>query len=127
MSKLNKVKYFIETVREVELPASPQPLTGKQKSDRNTYMREELAEFWEADTLADQVDAMVDLHYFMLGAIAEMGLTDEQYNECFAAVHSANLTKKAGAKPGRTTWGKDAFKPEGFVDPKTKIKEILDC
>ena len=80
-------------------------------------MREELDEFWEATTVEDQVDAMVDLQYFLLGAIAEMGVTAEQYDECWKRVHEANMTKLAGKKPGRTTHGKDAFKPEDWNPP----------
>lgn len=126
MSKHDKVANFIETVRDHYVGGDARAIDGEVKADRYRFMEEELEEFSKATTLTDQVDALVDLHYFLLGTLYEMGVTSEQYDECFDAVHEANLTKKAGEKPGRTTWTKDAFKPEGWTDPKERIERILD-
>ena len=36
-------------------------------------MMEEALEFLDADTLADQIDALIDLRYFVLGTFVETG------------------------------------------------------
>lgn len=71
-----------------------------------------------------QVDACVDAAIFAIGGLARLGLTEEQATRCLHAVMTANFEKKAGVKPGRTG-AQDAIKPEGWVGPEARIKEIL--
>lgn len=58
--------------------------------NRSRWMEEEVREFREAATLEDQADAMVDLLYFALGTLVEMGIDGEPL---FHIVHRANMTK----------------------------------
>lgn len=77
--------------------------------------------------LVKMVDGILDLLYFGIGGLYRMGLTEEQINLCFQAVHTANLKKKAGVKETRPNDGTvaDAIKPEGFVPPEEAIHHIL--
>lgn len=57
---------------------------------RAEWMREEVDEFLSSDTIIDQADAMIDLIYFALGTLVEMGVQPEKL---FDIVHRANMTK----------------------------------
>jgi predicted HAD superfamily Cof-like phosphohydrolase len=95
-------------------------------------LNEEADEFLEAceiePNLVGAVDALIDSIYFAIGGLHRLGLTEEQMQKCFDAVHNANLTKKGGLNPNRTNDGTvaDATKPEGWVGPEQKIREILN-
>lgn len=79
---------------------------------------------FEDDTVVDQVDACLDTAIFAIGGLARIGLTREQAEACFHAIMDANFEKKAGVKEGREG-AKDAIKPEGWIGPEARIKEIL--
>ena len=88
---------------------------------------EELDEFKEAYRLKDNVgmlDALIDMTYFILGRVQECGFTEAQWNNCFAAVHEANMTKHKGNK-GRGS-DIDAVKDSNWVGPEERIREILE-
>lgn len=90
-------------------------------------LQEEAQELAKAETLVDQVDALIDSIVFAMGGLYRLGLTEEQALECFHAVMDANFEKKAGQKKGREVEGvKDAIKPEGWKGPEARIKEILN-
>lgn len=78
----------------------------------------------EEDRVIGQVDACCDAAVFAIGGLARIGLTSDQALECIHAVMDANFEKKAGVKPGREG-AADAVKPEGWVGPEERIKEIL--
>lgn len=90
-----------------------------------------LPEIPPIDTLAGQVDACVDAAIFAVGGLARLGLTEEQAFKCFEAVMGCNFAKKAGTKAERKTVNEDgrdvpdAVKPEEWVGPEEKIKEII--
>lgn len=64
--------------------------TGGQVFFRASLMLEELIEFMSAETLLEQVDALVDMHYINTGNFVEIG-TDPQ--PVFEIVHQANMGK----------------------------------
>jgi predicted HAD superfamily Cof-like phosphohydrolase len=80
----------------------------------------ELTEAYDNADLAGAVDALVDLIYFAYGFLWQMGIPTR---DVWDAVHEANMTKQLGNK-GRGILD-DAVKPEGWVDPKTVIRELL--
>ena len=90
-------------------------------------LKEEVQELEEGATTEDEVDALLDLCYFAIGGLARMGLTEEQAQKCFDAVHAANMTKSRDVKSTRPlgTHAGDAVKPEAFIDPKEVIRGIL--
>lgn len=90
-------------------------------------LREEAQELLESTDLVDQVDALIDSIVFAMGGLYRLGLTEEQARACFEAVMDANFEKKSGQKKGREVEGvKDAVKPEGWVGPEERIREVLN-
>ena len=116
MSKIKDVYTFNRQVRGRTFGAPAHSLENDLRLDRTNLMQEELNEFWEATTLEDQVDALIDLQYFLYGTLYEMGVSQDQYDECWRRVHEANMAKKAGVKPGRSSTA-DAKKPAEWVAP----------
>ena len=86
-------------------------------------MREEVEEFLEAGDLVGQVDAIVDLIYFALGALVEMGV---DAGPVFDIVHEANMQKTRSPQGlrKRSTDGK-VQKPDGWESPERKIAEAI--
>lgn len=94
--------------------AAPQLLPPQRVEDRARWMDEELDEFRRAETLVDQADAMIDLIYFALGTLVEMGV---QPGPLFAIVQRANMAKlDPDGQPLRRADGK-IVKPPGWQDP----------
>ena len=92
-------------------------------------MKEEAYEFKEAHELQDfigAVDAALDQIYFSIGFLYRMGLTSQEIERCFQAVHECNMRKKLGVQHKRGGEGvADAVKPEGWVGPEERIAGIL--
>jgi predicted HAD superfamily Cof-like phosphohydrolase len=88
-------------------PVAPRPamLEPRRVQNRSNWMSEEVEEFKAAQTLEDQADAMIDLLYFALGTLVELGVDAETL---FHLVHRANMGK---------LWpdGKARFHPDGKV------------
>jgi len=119
-----------EMVREFHLafknPASDVPvqLEPLRASKRYKWMLEEINEFLEADNIYDQADAMLDLIYFALGTMVEMGVKPQKL---FEIVHTANMTKLwADGLPHYNADGK-TIKPPNWVDPYPQIKKEIDA
>jgi len=107
------------------------PLQPLSKELRNWFVdaiNEELEEYsqaWLNQDLIGQVDAIIDLMYFAIGRLQQMGLTREQARDCFMAVHTANMTKKRGAQAKRGNLEADAIKPAEWVAPEERLRKIL--
>jgi len=96
----------------------------KRVLSRGKWMNEEVAEFLVADDIYEQADAMIDLLYFSLGTLVEMGLESE---ELFSIVQRANMDKLwADGKPHYNPKDGKVLKPEGWEDPAPKIKAYID-
>lgn len=109
---------FAEEVLGLPIPVEPSRLDPVRKRWASAAMHEELAEFLQADELEDELDALLDLVYFALGRVVEMGILP---GPAFEAVHQANMTKRRGElskRPG--SLGYDAVKPEGWEPPDLK-------
>jgi hypothetical protein len=87
-------------------------------------LQEETDEFQQAhldeslntdEAIAESIDALIDLIYFAFGRMYEMGLTPQQFANCWSEVHEKNMQKKKGNK-GRGS-DQDAIKPEGWEKP----------
>jgi predicted HAD superfamily Cof-like phosphohydrolase len=90
---------------------------------RAGWMREEVDEFLEATTIAEQADAMIDLIYFAIGTMVEMGVRPENL---FEIVQQANMSKLwSDGKPRfRESDGK-ILKPGNWVDPDPLLAEEI--
>lgn len=93
---------------------------------RVAWMNEEINEFIEATKKKDiyeQADAMIDLIYFALGTLVEMGIKPEPI---FNIVQHANMSKLwEDGKPHYNDVGK-VIKPKGWEDPHDKIVEVIN-
>jgi predicted HAD superfamily Cof-like phosphohydrolase len=86
-------------------------------------MREELDEFLAAGNIYEQADAMIDLIYFALGTLVEMGIKPD---EIFEIVHNANMSK---LWPDGTPRYKDdgkTLKPPDWQDPEPLLRKAID-
>jgi len=105
-------------------PAIPTMIDGKRARSRGTWMLEETAEFLTADNIYEQADAMIDLIYFALGTLVEMGVEPE---ELFNVVQQANMGKLwEDGKPRYNKKDGKVIKPDNWEDPKPKIKTLID-
>ena len=105
-----------------------QPLSSELRDWFVKALTEEIEEFaqaWEADEFVGQVDAILDLIYFAVGRLQQMGLTEVQTMTCFNAIHQANMTKRRGLQAKRGNVEADAVKPDDWVSPETRIRNIL--
>ena len=120
-------KYY-DLVREFHTafshPVSERPvmMDSERAAARYKWMHEEIDEFIDADNIYDQADAMIDLMYFALGTLVEMGVKPAKL---FEIVHKANMTKLWDGKPRYNEDGK-TVKPPCWVDPYPLIKEQID-
>lgn len=64
----------------------------------------------------DMIDAVMDLIYFALGRLYEIGCTEDDFAAMWNAIHHANMTKVRGNK-GRGS-DADAIKPTGWKGPE---------
>lgn len=71
----------------------------------------------------DMLDALIDLIYFIIGRVQELGFTEDEFYTHFKYVHQANMTKQKGNK-GRGS-DTDAIKPQGWTGPETKMIKYL--
>ena len=83
------VKIFQSQAKQ---PVSNKPtfLSQDRVSIRYTWMKEELEEFFEAQNIYEQVDSIIDLLYYALGTLVELGVEPD---ELFILLHEWNLKK----------------------------------
>lgn len=106
---------FNTEVLGLPIPEKPERLGAARKQWALTALREELTEFESAGDLADEADALVDLTYFALGRLVEMGLAP---GALFEEVHVANMAKCRGELSKRpNSLGYDAVKPADWKAP----------
>lgn len=106
-------------------PVEPIPhlLSKERVTARASWLREEVDEFCEATSVDAQADAMIDLMYFALGTLVEMGVKP---SPLFKIVHQANMAKLwEDMKPRYNTQGK-VIKPPTWTDPKPRLVEELN-
>lgn len=99
----------------------PRALKGGEKSRRITWMQEEIRELEAAETIEDQADAIVDLIYFALGYLVEMGVSP---NGIWRAVQQANMAKRWPDGVRTDAMGK-VIKPDGWKSPEEEIRAII--
>ena len=118
-----QVKEFHKTFKS-PISDTPVLLTESRAKMRAGFMREEIDEFEESASIYDQADAMIDLIYFALGTLVEMGVKPKNI---FDIVHNANMSKlwDDGLIHARESDGK-IIKPPTWQDPYPKIKDEID-
>ena len=113
------VKIFQSQAKQ---PVSNKPtfLSQDRVSIRYTWMKEELEEFFEAQNIYEQVDSIIDLLYYALGTLVELGVEPD---ELFILLHEWNLKKLDKICFDESG---NVLKPEGWEHPDKEIKEIID-
>ena len=101
----------------------PAFLPSPRSDARVAWMREEVDEFVESANVVDQADAMIDLIYFALGTLVEMGVRPEKL---FEIVHAANMTKLWPDGTPRFRHDGKTVKPPSWVDPEAAIREEIE-
>lgn len=116
-------------VREFQLkfghPVADKPtkMDSERAQKRYNWMLEEINEFLAADEIVEQADAMIDVMYFALGTLVEMGIKPDRL---FQIVQEANMAKLwPDGKPHYNAEGK-TIKPELWEDPHNKLKEEIE-
>ncbi len=119
-----------EKVREFHLrfgaphADSPQLLDKDRVEKRSGWMREEIDELGEATDIYEQADAMIDLIYFALGTLVEMGV---QPDELFDIVHAANMSKLFMDGTAHSNQSTKIIKPPNWEDPKPQLIRAIDA
>ena len=107
-------------------PVSETPvlMTTERANFRAGFMLEEVQEFIDSENIYDQTDAMIDLIYFALGTLVEMGVKPK---EIFDIVQNANMSKLwDDGKPHYREGDNKVMKPPEWEDPYPKIKNAID-
>lgn len=102
------------------------PWAEGEKEFRVAAMREEIDEFIEAETPADELDALVDLVVFAFGTAERLGIL-KYFELAFDVVMEANMKKEVGATDKRGGFKLDLRKPEGWKAPDIEqVMKITD-
>lgn len=105
------------------IASGPQMLTDDRVQRRAEWMAEEVREFCAAQTVDEQADAMVDLMYFALGTLVEMGVDGMSL---FHIVHQANMAKLwPDGKPRFRDGDGKVQKPPTWRDPGKAVRAEL--
>jgi predicted HAD superfamily Cof-like phosphohydrolase len=96
-------------------PDAPVMQDALRVHKRTDWIVEEVNELRDAKTIVDQADAYIDMIYFAVGGLVELGLDP---GPLWDIVHNANMAKLgADGKPLYHPDGK-VRKPEGWVAPE---------
>jgi predicted HAD superfamily Cof-like phosphohydrolase len=121
--EFEQVKEFHKAF-DVPVSETPVPLTAERAEHRAGFMLEEIQEFIDSQNIYDQTDAMIDLIYFALGTLVEMGVKPKKI---FDIVHNANMSKLWEDGKVRYREGDNkVLKPPSWEDPFPKIKQVID-
>lgn len=101
----------------------PSILTEERRKTRAKWMKEEVNEFVDSEEIHLQVDALIDLIYFALGSLVEMGVRPETP---WDIVQQANMNKLGpNGKPIYYADGK-VKKPDGWVAPDQRLFDYFN-
>ena len=103
--------------------------TQAEKDFRTLAMIEEVNEYMNAKTKAEELDALVDVVIFALGTAERQGML-EVFKPAYLRVMEANCKKEVGGNLKRNNFQIDLVKPEGWepafledlVEPSKQIE-----
>jgi predicted HAD superfamily Cof-like phosphohydrolase len=100
-------------------PDAPSPLTAETAERRAVWIEEEAQELREATTIEAQADAFIDVIYFAVGGLVNLGVRP---GPLWDIVQNANMAKlwPDGRPRHRPSDGK-VVKPDGWEDPGPKL------
>lgn len=96
----------------------PHHLESDEKNFRVAAMMEEVQEYEDAKSMADMLDALVDLQVFLLGTVYRHGMADV-FDTAFNRVMDANMQKQLAGESHKSKRGfaRDLVKPAGWTAP----------
>jgi predicted HAD superfamily Cof-like phosphohydrolase len=100
-------------------PVAPLQMSPDAVEARAAWMSEEVQEFRDAKTLADQADACIDLLYFAVGGLVELGVIPGRLWEI---VHSANMAKLWPDGVAHHRADGKIIKPPNWRPPEPKLE-----
>lgn len=95
----------------------------EEKNFRIEAMLEEIEEYACAETIDDELDAIIDLIVFALGTLERQGLFPVA-GEAFNRVMVANCNKELGPNTKRGSFSLDLVKPERWTAPQ--FRDLLE-
>lgn len=118
-----------EKIREFHVAFSvpwsdkPQKLDTFHARRRAEWVQSECVELLEADSLQAQADAFMDIVYFAIGGLVEMGVKPQTL---FDLVHQANMAKLwEDGKPRIREGDGKILKPPGWTAPDDAIAQEI--
>lgn len=118
-----------EKVKEFQIKANhptsqiPTQINKHRVKTRYNWMLEELNEFLDAEDIVEQADAIIDLMYFALGTLVEMGITPD---DLFDVVHKANMSKIGPNNERIYDNNSKILKPQGWIDPYKNLEQVIN-
>lgn len=104
----------------------PRRMDLDRAQKRYNWMKEEIDEFLDAvktEDIVEQADAMIDVMYFALGTLVEMGIHPDKL---FEIVQKANMSKLwEDGTPHYAPDGK-TIKPSTWRDPHNDLKKAIE-
>ena len=105
-------------------PEGPELLHADLVHRRAGWIEEEADELREAPTIADQADAFIDIIYFALGGLVNLGVRPERL---WDIVQNANLAKLfPDGRPRYRDGDGKVMKPDGWQDPGPLLQAEID-
>jgi len=101
-------------------PNYPQMQPSERADARGKWIESEVEELREATTLTGQADAYLDIVYFAIGGLVELGVMP---NRLWYLVHEANMAKRHPDGSVKRREDGKIIKPEGWVAPDEAIAE----
>lgn len=103
-------------------PSRPQIQPSERADTRGKWIESEVKELREATTLTGQADAYLDIVYFAIGGLVELGITPHRL---WCLVHEANMAKRQPDGTVKRREDGKIIKPEGWVAPDEAIAEEI--
>lgn len=124
-TKYDKVREFYAATKIEQVPNAPTAIKAPRRAQLMSYLMEEVLELGKAAELPDQVDAAVDLLYFVMDVFVELGVNPDVP---FDIVHTANMSKLWPDGCIRVDYSivpPRLIKPPGWQPPEPQIHEYL--
>ena len=113
------VKEFQKEAKQ-PIGITPHPLSAERLKLRQKWIQDELDEFVNGENVYKQADAIIDLMYYALGALVEMGIKPDELFELVDKYNKKKLLKAQFNEEGKV------LKPNGWHHPDDEIKAIID-
>lgn len=104
-------------------PDVPSLQHAERAHTRGEWIESEVEELREAATIADQADAYIDIIYFALGGLVELGINPARL---WRIVHAANMAKRQPDGTVKRREDGKIIKPDDWVAPDAALRAEID-